>query len=83
MVVDPECQLLNLLLDNKAEALTGKQSHQFFQLAKLIQLRLKLEQSYGEVSITMEMVTAHSPSARRDFVMLSRMINFSRLLQPS
>jgi len=83
LVVDPECQLLNHLPGNKAEVSIGKQSLNAFQLAKLIQQRLNKEQSYGEVSITMEMDTVHSLSARRDFVMLSRMINFLRPLQLS
>jgi hypothetical protein len=83
LVVDPECQLLNHLLGNKAEESIEKPLQELFQLAKMIHKRLKLEQNYGEVSITTEMDIAHSLSARRDSVMLSRMINFLRLLQPS
>jgi len=83
LVVDPECQLLNHLPGNKAEVSIGKQSLNAFQLVKLIQQRLNKEQSYGEVSITMEMDIVHSLSARRDSVMLSRMINFLRPLQLS
>ena len=71
MVVDLECQLLNHLLDNKAEALIGKLSLELFQLAKMIHKRSKLEQNYGEDSTTTEMDIAHSLSARRDSVMLS------------
>jgi len=80
---DPECQLPNHQLDNKVEASTGKLFQNAFQLAKLIQLRLKLEQSYGEDLITTEMDIAHSLSARRDSVMLSRMMHSLRLPQLS
>lgn len=74
--MDQECQLPNHPQDNKAEELTGKLLLNVFQLVKLIQLRLNKEQNCGEDSIIMETDIAHLPSARKDFVMSSRMINF-------